>query len=72
MWKDVFSGVPQGSILGLLMLNVYQWHICFIDNACLSNYADDTTLYKITTLTDILSVKAFHLYKNNFMTITCF
>ena len=23
LWKDVFSGVPQGSILGLLMLNIY-------------------------------------------------
>ena len=26
---------------------MYQLHNCFLDNACLSNYADDTTVYSI-------------------------
>ena len=45
---SIFSGVPQGSILGLLMSNIYISGIfLFPDNVCLSNYADDTNLYTI-------------------------
>ena len=48
LWKDIFAGVPQGSILGPLMFNIYVNDIfLFPDNVCLSNYADDTTLYSI-------------------------
>ena len=41
-----FSCIPQGSILGPLMFNVYINNIfLFPDNTCLYNYVDDTTLY---------------------------
>ena len=43
-----FSGIPQGSILGPLMFNIYINNIFFFhDNGYLSNYADDATLYLI-------------------------
>ena len=48
LWKDIFAYVPQGSILGSLMFNIHINDIfLFPDNACLSNYVDDTTLYSI-------------------------
>ena len=48
LWKDIFAGVPQGSILGPLMFNTHINDIfLFADDVCLSNYADDTTLCSV-------------------------
>ena len=45
-WKDIFAGAPQGSVRGPLMYNIYiNDKFLSPDNVCLSNYADDTTLY---------------------------
>ena len=45
-WREIFHGVPQGSILGPLLFNIF---ICdmfyFLDDYEIANYADDTTPY---------------------------
>ena len=45
-WERITTGVPQGSILGSLLLNIFLNNLfLFVSNASLSNYADDNTFY---------------------------
>ena len=45
IWEDITSGVPQGSILGPLLINVFICDIFFeYGNDYFANYADNTEI----------------------------
>ena len=47
-WSDILSGIPQGSILGPLLFNIYMNDIFyFVNEKFFANYADDNTPYAI-------------------------
>ena len=44
-WAKMSAGVPQGSILGKLLFNIFINDILFLQKFDLANYADDSTMH---------------------------
>ena len=74
-WKDILYGVPQGSILGVLLFNInINDFFLFCEHSNITNYADDTKTYAfnndvnlmIEQLENYLGILS-EWFKNNYM-----
>ena len=73
--KDIFYGVPQGSILDPLLFNIHLRDLFyFLEDLGIVSYADDTTIYTVSEKKESViraletsSSLLFGWFNNNFM-----
>ena len=63
-WKDIFYGIPQGSILGPLIFNIFLCDLFyFLEGVAVASYADDTTPYTANKTNDLVIKEIEHFSK---------
>ena len=63
-WKYFFYGIPQGSILGPLIFNIFLCDLFyFLKGVAVASYADDTTPYTANKTNDLVIKEIEHFSK---------
>ena len=54
-WKRILYGVPQGSILGSLIFNIFLCDLLYFpEGVTVASYVDDTTPYSVNKTNDLV------------------
>ena len=66
-WEQILFGIPQGSILGLLLFKIFLCDLFFVlSDVEFASLADDNTPYAVRTNIDVVIVALEDIYKQLF------